>query len=308
MKRFLTICASLLSFYVLFAWAYDGCALWLMRHSPSCAATKIERGVKGGEGEQVAIFGSSRALGNYVPSMLSTNAFNYGIDGMSLNEALVLADLYLQRNPTDSTVIINLDPWGFEEPGKVRLVGDYRLAGRDSSVRKSIPGLSLSWTDWMPGFRFQGMLRGLLSHYLNTRWGYSKRVDNGAELLRDNRAEEEWAVMKSKLEPYSYFCDPQCEGLVASLYAKQGRHRIVWVVTPISSVHHALLANPSDMMAFLARQVRHPNVSAINLFDTEADYPDSFFTDPIHLNVSGAEKFTQALKPQLPNQLLFEPR
>ena len=308
MKRFLSICASLLAFYVLFAWAYDGCALWLMRHSPSCAATKIERGVKGGEGEEVAIFGSSRALGNYVPSALSASAFNYGIDGMSLNEALFLADLYLQRNPTDSTVIINLDPWGFAEPGTVRLVGDYRLAGRDSSVRKSIPGLSLSWTDWMPGFRFQGMLRGLLSHYLNTRWGYSKRVDNGAELLRDNRTEEEWAVMKSKLKPYSFFCDPQCEEQVASLYAKQGRHRIVWVVTPISSVHHALHANPSDMRAFLSRQARHSNVSAINLFDAEADYPDSFFTDPIHLNVSGAEKFTQALKPQLPNQLLFEPR
>lgn len=108
MKRFLLVCASLFAFYVLFAWAYDCCALWLMRHSPSCSATKIERVVKGGEGESVAIFGSSRALGNYAPSILSASSFNYGVDGMSLNEALILVDQYLRHNPSDSTVIINL--------------------------------------------------------------------------------------------------------------------------------------------------------------------------------------------------------
>ena len=296
MKRFLLICAGLLAFYVLLAWTYDRCVLWLMRHSPSCAATKIERIVNGGGGEEVAIFGSSRALGNYVPSILSASAFNYGIDGMSLNEALILAGLYLRHCPSDSTVIINLDPWGFAEPDTVRLVGDYRLVGCSQSMRESIPGLSLSWTDWMPGFRFQGTLRGVLSHYLNARWGYAKKVDNGAELLLGTRTESEWAAMKRKLEPYSFFCNSRCEELVESLYANQGDHRIVWVVAPISSVHHALHENPSAMRAFLSRQARRANVSVIDFFDAIVDYPDSLFTDPIHLNVTGAEKFTRALK------------
>ena len=296
MKRFLLVCASLLAFYVLLAWAYDCCALWLMRHSPSCSATKIERVVKGGEGESVAIFGSSRALGNYAPSILSASSFNYGVDGMSLNEALILVDQYLRHNPSDSTVIINLDPWGFAEPGKVRFVGDYRLVAQNRSVRDSIPGFPLSWVDWMPGFRFQGALRGLLSQYLNARWGYTKRVDNGAELLLNSRTESEWAAMKEQLEPYSFFCNSRCEEQVVSLYANQGRHRIVWVVAPISSVHHALHKNPSDMKAFLSRQAQRPNVFVIDLLDTVDDYPDSLFVDPIHLNVMGAEKFTKALK------------
>lgn len=296
MRRFLLVCASLLAFYVLLAWTYDGCVLWLMRHSPSCAATKIERIVKGGEGESVAIFGSSRALGNYAPSILSSRAFNYGVDGMSLNEALVLVGLYLRHNPSDSTVIINLDPWGFAEPGKARLVGDYRLVGQSRSVRDSIPGLSICWTDWMPGFRFQGALRGVLSQYLNARWEYAKKVDNGAELLLNSRTESEWAAMKKKLEPYPFFCDSRCEEQVASLYANQGRHRIVWSVAPISSVHRALHENPSEMRAFLSRQARRANVSVVDFFDAVDDYPDSLFTDPIHLNVTGAEKFTRALK------------
>lgn len=296
MKRFLLVCVSLFAFYVLFAWAYDGCALWLMRHSPSCSATKIERVVKGGEGESVAIFGSSRALGNYAPSILSASAFNYGVDGMSLNEALILVDQYLRHNSSDSTVIVNLDPWGFAEPGKVCFVGDYRLVGQNRSVRDSIPGISLSWTDWMPVFRFQGTLRGLLSQYLNARWGYTKRVDNGAELLLNSRTESEWAAMKQKLEPYSFSCNSRCEEQAASLYANQGSHRIVWVVAPISSVHHALHENPSDMRAFLSRQAQRPNVSVIDLFNAVDDYPDCLFVDPIHLNVMGAEKFTQALR------------
>lgn len=296
MKRFLLVCAGLLGFYAALACVYDCCVLWLMRHSPSCTATKIERAVKGGEGEVIAIFGSSRALGNYMPSAFSTNAFNYGVNGMSLNEALTLVDQYLQHNSSDSTVIINLDPWGFADPDTVHLAGDYRLAARCRSVRDSIPNLSLSWVDWVPVFRFQGQLRKSLTEYLNARKAYTKKIDNGAELLLNSRTESEWATIKKGLKPYSFFCDSRCEEQLESLYEKQGCHRIVWVVTPTCSAHHALHENLSDMLGFLAHQTHRPKVTVVNLFDMVADFPDSLFADPTHFNVKGSEKFTQVLK------------
>ena len=295
MKRFLLVCAGLLGFYAALACVYDCCVLWLMRHSPSCTATKIERAVKGGEGEVIAIFGSSRALGNYMPSAFSTNAFNYGVNGMSLNEALTLVDQYLQHNSSDSTVIINLDPWGFADPDTVHLAGDYRLAARCRSVRDSIPNLSLSWVDWVPVFRFQGQLRKSLTEYLNARKAYTKKIDNGAELLLNSRTESEWATIKKDLKPYSFFCDSRCEEQLESLYEKQGRHLIVWVVAPSCSSHHALHENPSEVTTFLTRQVNHASVSAINLFDSMKDYSDSVFTDPTHFNVKGATRFSETL-------------
>ena len=299
MKRFLLVCVGLLGFYAALAWMYDGCVLWLMRHSPSCTATKIERVVKGGEGEAIAIFGSSRALGNYMPSAFSTNAFNYGVNGMSLNEALTLVDQYLQHNSSDSTIIINLDPWGFADPDTVHLAGDYRLAARCRSVRDSIPNLSLSWVDWVPRFRFQGQLRKSLTEYLNARKAYTKKIDNGAELLLNSRTESEWATIKKDLKPYSFFCDSRCEEQLESLYEKQGRHRIVWVVTPTCSAYHPLHQNPSAMRDFLLQQARRSNVTIANLFDNVSNFSDSLFTDPTHFNVTGSKKFSQALKAYL---------
>ena len=291
MKRFLLVCIGLLGFYAALACVYDCCVLWLMRHSPSCTATKIERAVKGGESEAIAIFGSSRALGNYMPSAFPSNAFNYGVNGMSLNEALTLVDQYLQHNTSDSTIIINLDPWGFAAPSSFRLVGDYRLVGR----KQSIPGLSLTWTDWMPGFRFQGQLRTALTQYMNARKSYTKKIDNGAELLLNSRTESEWAVIKKGLKPHIFFSNSRCEEQVECLYAKQKNHRIVWVVAPICTSHHQLHVNPIVMNAFLTRQAQHPNVSIINFFDDVANYPDQLFADSTHYNVDGAEKFTKTL-------------
>ena len=293
MKRFLLTCLLLLAFYAVLAFAYDGCVLWLMRHSPSCTATKIERAINGGNGEKIAIFGSSRALGNYMPSVFPNSTFNYGINGMSLNETLILVDQYLRHNLSDSTIVINLDPWGFGKPDAVRLVGDYRLVGRKQSVRESIPGLALSWVDCFPGFRFQGQLRISIAKYMNARKAYTKKIDNGAELLLNSRTESEWKTIKNGLKPYSFFCNTVCDTQLASLYARQGRHRIVWVVAPACSEYHALHGNPADMKAFLDRQDCRPNVSVVDLFDE--DYHDMYFVDPTHLNVKGAQLFSNAL-------------
>ena len=295
MKRFWVTCASLVGIYALLSLVYDGCVVWLMRHSPSCNATKIERAVNGGEGESVAIFGSSRALGNFMPSIIVTNAFNYGVNGMSLNETLLLLDQYLSHNSSDSIIIINLDPWGFANPEKLRLAGDYRLVGRRQTVRATITGLNLLWSDWVPGFRFQGQLRKLLSKYLNARKACTKKVDNGAELLLNSRTESEWEVIKKGLKPYSFFSNTVCDEQVATLYRKQQAHRIVWVVAPTCSAHHALHQNKQNMITFLKWQDKYPNVSVVNFFDSVPDYPDTFFSDPTHFNVKGAEKFTRAL-------------
>ena len=295
MKRFLRTCTCLVGIYAALSLAYDGCVVWLMRHSPSCSATKIERAVNGGEGESVAVFGSSRALGNIVPSILATNAFNYGVNGMSLNEALLLVDQYLSHNLSDSTIVINLDPWGFANPEKLRLAGDYRLAGRRQTIRATIPGHHLSWTDWMPGFRFQGQLRKTLSEYINARKAYTKKVDKGAELLLNSRIESEWKTIKKGLMPYSFYSDATWDEQLKDLYLKQGNHRIVWVVAPTCGAHHDLHKNPQSMATFLTRQGQNPNVSVINLFDSVSDYPDSLFSDPTHYNVKGAERFTRTL-------------
>lgn len=296
MKRFLLTAFGLTLCFLALSIAYDATVLWMMRRSPSCTATKIERAVTGGAGESIAIFGSSRALGNYMPSILAPDAFNYGVNGMSLNETLLLVNHYLRQNTSDSLLLINLDPWGFANPDTHQLIGDYRLAGRKKHFRDAFPGLNLSWPDWTPGLRFQGELRTATTAYINSLRAVTKKIDNGAEILLNSRTEAEWKIIKKGLKPYSFFFDARCEELLKTIYTLQGAHRIVWVVAPTCPAHHANHQNPAAIISFLQKQSANPRVNIINLFNNSDGYPDALFTDPTHLNVHGAEKFTQELK------------
>lgn len=293
MKNFLKTSTVLIFLFGVFSFAYDGVVLWLMHRSPSCTAVKIKRAVNGGDGEKIAIFGSSRALGNYAPSFFSEKAFNYGVNGMSVNEALLLVCNYLRNNETDSTVIINIDPWGGAKQGEFEFVGDYRLVAGDGNVRSSMPELNIPWPDWVPGLRFQGTLRAALTQYINARKGMTKKVDNGSELLLRSRTKAEWSAIKKTLEHYSFFDVPRKQ--LDEIYAVQDDHLIVWVVTPSCKAHHDYLNTPEALKGFLARQSKRRNVMAFNYFDETMDYPDSLFADPTHFNIEGAGKFTREL-------------
>ena len=158
---------------------YDFVNIRLMRASSANSAVKMERLFEGMSNEEVAIFGSSRALGNYYPAALSTNAFNYGCNGMGLSEALMLVENWLKSHQK-GTIVINLDPWGFDDPDKARFVGDYRLAMKDARVRKLLGKDRCRLSDWLPGLRFQGQLRTTLVDFINTRRSITKRVDRQA--------------------------------------------------------------------------------------------------------------------------------
>lgn len=298
MKRFLLACAFLACFTVGVCALYDFGVLWMMRRSPSCVATKMERAMKGGQGEDLAIFGSSRALGNYVPSLLSTNAFDYGVNGMTLNETLIVVRRYMELNKT-ATILINLDPWGFESPERVRFVGDYRLAALNAEVRESVLGRGLKWTDWLPGFRFQGALRSSMAEYLNARLAATKQIDCGAELLLNSRTESEWAVISKDIKPWDFKRIEGCDKELDALYSEQGDRKIVWVVSPVAPSKYEKFAGQKGLSEFLSEQASRQNVSVINLLDQQSliDYP--LFADPTHFNVKGAELFTEMLKTRL---------
>ncbi len=293
MKRFVIFCLSLLCLFAAMAFVYDAAVLWLMKHTPSNAAVKMARIAEGGKGESIAIFGSSRAITGYVPSCFDKPTFNYGMNGMMLGEVLFVVDLYLRNNHSDSTVLINVDPWGFTGPNANKLFGDYRLLNKKK--RDTFKDLDIGWTDCLPGFRFQGNLRTALKEYLNDKKGLSRKSDNGAVLLLNSRSKEEWVTIKKDLKPYEFYIDENCERQIEELYSHQGKHRIVWVVAPSCPAHHDILKNPDALSKFIATQSARQNVSVINLFDEVSQFPDEMFVDPTHLNIHGAKKFSEQL-------------
>ena len=299
MKRFLKIVGILALLFILLSLCYDKAIVWLIYNSPSNNTMKMAQIARGGDGESLAIFGSSRALSNYVPSLLSDSAFNYGVNGMSINEALRLLKLYLMANQSKSTIVINLDPWGFAKPGTEILQGDYRLAGDIAAVREEFKDIDLGWLGMLPGVRFQGELRSILGEYLNARKNVTKKIDNGAEILLKSRTDAEWDAIEARLSPIGFNFFNGNEKLLDEIYQLRGEHRIVWVVSPLSPAMRDKFTGGDALAQFLTYESTRDGVFSVSLIDWKDEFPRNMFVDVSHLNIWGAEKFSRAVRKEM---------
>lgn len=295
MKRFLLLCLGLWAVAVLLMAGYDYVNLILIRGCTANSAGKIERIFSSDTNDEIALFGSSRALGNYCPSLIAPGLYDYGMNGQGMTETLFLAREYLKRHHP-KMVLIDINPWGFDDPTRAKYVGDYRLVGADGAVRCLLPAGQMSWTDWLPGIRFQGNLRKALTQFINARRATTKKIDCGAEILLNSRTVEEWKVIDKQLYDYGFSFPQQSQKLLEDLYAVQGRSKIVWIVSPIAPSMCACFKTPEKLQSFLNDQSIRKGVFAFSCLDRTNDFPQELFVDHRHLNIRGAEKFSLILK------------
>ena len=299
MKRFLLIMLGIVAWVVAWVVIYDQVNVWLVRHAPGNSAYKLERLLLSANASETPILGSSRAETCYAPSVLGTNVFNYGISGSCIRETLFHLRLVLERK-TIGDVIVNLDPWGFAYYGKEKtsgFAGQYGLVAINSDVRQKLPDGLVTLSDWLPGIRFQGCLRANLTAWLNARKAVTKKVDQGAALIKRSRTEEEWKVIDAALKPES-FVGPNDEvqvelNLIKNLLKERSGVRVFWVVSPASPSWRQLYTGERELEQFL-KSLQGQNYVVNFLGDRDFEVAD--FADPTHLNLDGATKFSKKLK------------
>lgn len=295
MRRFLVYAATLSLFAMGVLLGLDRLNVWLLTASSASAAHKMQRLFRTYPADEIAILGSSRASQNFVPSLLSPAAFNYGMDGSGQGETLLLLEAVLARGG-NAPILVNLDPWGFPPAGSVTVVGDYRLVLDDPAVRAMLPPEMCRWRDRVPGIRFYGALRPNLTAWLNGRLGLTKRVDRGATLQVLSRTPKEWAVINASLKPSGFSVDAAWKVRIHAL-AHRTQRPIVWVVGPCSPRWAELYTGRSALHAFLGWLGTLPNQTVVDFF--ALPYGEACFMDPTHLNLEGAERFTSALREAL---------
>ena len=285
MKSFLKYFFALLAFVVGLALANDGLNVYLMRNAVGNSAGKMARLWGNPCPEEVTVFGSSRALGHFVPSILGTNCFNYGENGMGVPEVLFLLETASRRR-TDIPVIVNLDPWGFGGFAHPRFVGDYRLAPQSGR---------LAWKEKLWGVRFYGCLRQSFTMWLNERTATTKVIESGAVIPRQSRTPEEWKVMNAKQKPWRFARDDAGERRFEEQLKALAPRQVYVVVGPCCSRFTELYPDADSLRNYLARLAQLTNVRILNLFETEA-FTDLDFFDPLHLNYQGACKFSKMVR------------
>lgn len=294
MRRFLAYAATLLLFAVAVQLLLDRANVALLTHSSGNAAHKMLRLFRTFPKDEIPILGSSRASQNFVPSLLSQDAFNYGMDGSGQGETFLLLEAVLGRDEA-TPVIVNLDPWGFPDDGGA-VVGDYRLVLDDTSVRACLPPERRRLKDRIPGIRFYGSLRPHLASWLNERTAATKRIDRGATLQRFGRTPQEWAVINATIRPTGFSANAAWKARIEAM-ARRAQRPIVWVVGPCSPHWAACYAGKDDLRAFLRWLDALPRQTVIDLYGLP--YGEELFMDPTHLNLEGAERFTRTLLAEL---------
>lgn len=307
MKRFLVIAAGLAVAFLALTAVYDRLNLWLIRTSSGNDAYKMERFFGPLAANETPVLGSSRAQGHFVPTVLGTNVFNYGINGSGLGETLfLLKDLVTRKR--DGLVLVNVDPWSFsafnESPTSFR--GNYTLAASARDVRRRLPSGVVSDSDWLPGVRFQGCLRANFAVLMNAKMSVTKRIDRGAVLLTTSRTKEEWAYLDRTLRPVAFVppspaCRTKIEEIVRLVAAYRGSLRVVFVIGPCSPSWRRQFTNPDDLRAWVrsfADEMAGQPISVIDLF-SDTDFATEEFADATHLNCDGAVRFSSELKRRL---------
>ncbi len=274
--------------------ASDGINKWLILHSSSSSTYKTYRLFVEKPSDEIPLLGSSRALGNYVPSVISPRVFDYGINGSGMYETLFMLREAL-KNPSPGPILINLDPWGFHGEYAPSLQGDYRLALSVPIVREHV---AFAWSDLIPGIRFHGLTRRNLTTWLDGKTALIKRIDQGAALIIQSRSEREWEIINRKIKDSTFSCQPSWQKELEQIVATTN-HPIVWIVSPIAPHWREHYHGEKKLKAFLDQMAKRPNMHVVNMLDETADYTEAEFVDPTHLNIRGATRFTKQLLPRL---------
>ena len=281
MKRFIYYFITLFIIVIGLALINDILCVWLIRHAGSSSACKMERLWENPEHDEIPIFGSSRALGNFVPSIISPKCFNYGCNGMGKEEITFLMNVAAKRN-SGKSVIVNFDPWQSESGSP--FVGDYRLAPESKQ---------LSLKECIPGIRFHGALRSSITEFLNSRKAVTKVIDHGAELLKNSRNADEWKIINTRQIAQRYFLNPTVDEPFESVIHAFSPRKVYIVICPCSSHWTDLYTGLNKLNQYLEHLKNVcPNTIVINLFE-DSSFSDDDFADATHLNINGARKLSQ---------------
>ena len=290
MKRFFRYSFTLLAVIVLLMLAVDIANVWLICSSSGNTAYKMKRLYENPDPDELAIVGSSRACGNFVPSLISEHCFDYGVNGMQMNEAMSILETLAQRK-TSAAVIVNLDPWGnFGHES----IADYRLAPQSGRV---------SAAERIPGLRFFGAFRGNLTAMIDARRSVARVVDKGALLLKTSRSAAEWRVMESKIKDVSFHCDAADEERLLAVLGAFSPRKVFVVICPCSAAWMKHFSGRRQLVGFLDRIRALENVRVVDYYGSQ-DFSDSDFVDPVHFNISGASKFSEMFKRDIGNILV----
>ncbi len=270
-----------------------GIRKYVIFKTPMHGAAKINRVIEGAD--EIAIFGSSRALGSYIPDSLAPNAYNYGINGISYE----VIDLFLKyetaRMDHSSPIVINFDYDMFR--GGIGDPNNYIPHVNRPEFRKLLQDRD-KWEIWyrLPGIRFFNSYDSYFKDYINARVGLTKVVNKGAALEKNVIPEATFdKLVEARLkQPEAWGIDSLQEAKLIAHFDARPDRKFYLVIAPYHWSYYQGFKGMDTAQAWLDKIDRRENVEVVKVDGRE--WPDSLFVNTTHINLKGAQRFTPIVR------------
>lgn len=254
-------------------------------------AYKVNKILSKETNNEIPIFGSSRALSNYVPSKIGSNIYNYGINGTGSKVWIFFLKNELQKSNNNS-IIINFDINGFNN-----YLGDVRnYIPNYNSTKPLFEKRSIVYS--IPVLKYYGFYFHYLKDYLQNRFNYTKITEKGGSFLSSNNIPDKFNfnISNRKLPKDSFVRNENHINQIIELIQHTDR-KIYFVISPYHKSYLDEFVNYNSYEEFIAQFKDFKNIFFIDL--KKMDLDDSMFFNSTHLNFSGATLFSDVLKDSL---------
>jgi len=158
-------------------------------------ASKVNRILSKTEKNEIPIFGSSRAEGNFVPSIIEReHCFNYGISGTQANIWLFFLEQELKKEK-NTPIIINFDLGGLNySDGNI---GNY--IPNWSSMKNTLTNKGEFYYN-IPFIKYYGQYERYFKFYINEKINLTKTTDNGGSFEKNKLTKSKFNELIYKRE------------------------------------------------------------------------------------------------------------
>lgn len=256
---------------------------------------KINRIIHQTDSIEIPIFGSSRAEGSFVPSLMGKQFFNYGVSGSQDDVLLFFLNEEVKKKKT-TPIIINFDMEGLDS-----CLGDITnfIYNSDYAPVKQLLGKEYKTRYAIPFLCYYGKYENYFKLYLNSKMEATKITDCGGNFEKNVLSSKMFqAEITERINGSTIFNnDERYEKRLDSIITTHPNRQFIIILSPYHYSYFVSYHNAVGLNDYIKHLQSFNNVRLIDM--SRMPYPDSLYFNTTHLNYAGAQLFSKQLRDSL---------
>jgi len=293
LKRFLLFLVILLILGLSFQYVFEKKVIMATSSSP---AYKIDRILYDLDKSEIPIFGSSRAEGTFIPTLLGKQFFNYGITSTGDDVLLFFLEQECKKVKSTPYILFNFDLEGFTY--SLGDLNNYIMDANNKYVQELL-GDSNKIYYKVPFIKYFGNYMVYFKDYLNSKMMVTKYEDKGASIEKNQLTSDKFAFLIAERRQWEteFVWDKKLQAKFNHVLTGNPDKIFIIVIPPYHKSYFEKYLNYNKVLEYLDTLSGMPNVKILNF--SHLIFPDKYFFNTTHLNYEGALVFNKMLKDSL---------